>query len=68
MIEAARGRAYGILCSDRWVRDGMPEPSALLDQEVLALTASYAALLKVLPAGPGPTTSQAVPGEVSAVP
>ncbi|HRF46518.1 MAG TPA: hypothetical protein PLC98_02735 [Anaerolineales bacterium] len=61
VLEAARRRAYGILRSDRWVRDGMPEPSALLDQEVLALTASYAALLRALAAGPEPNPAPAVP-------
>ncbi len=41
LMTSARWRAAGILCSDRWVRAGMPEPSTLLDEEEHALTLSY---------------------------
>ena len=44
VADAARLRAYGMVCSDRWVRAGMPRHSALLEQEEAALTASYQAL------------------------
>ncbi|MBL8094971.1 MAG: hypothetical protein JNL73_12455 [Anaerolineales bacterium] len=40
----ARLRAYGIWCSDRWVRAGLPDHSPWLAQEARALTQSYRAL------------------------
>jgi len=44
LLEAARLRAYGIWCSDRWVRAGLPDHSPWLKQEARALTQSYRAL------------------------
>ncbi len=48
VADAARLRAYGMLCSDRWVKAGMPLPSPLLEQEEAALAASYRALRAAL--------------------
>lgn len=48
VADAARLRAYGMVCSDRWVRAGMPKHSALLEQEEAALAASYRALRAAL--------------------
>lgn len=48
LITSARWRAAGMLCSDRWVRAGMPEPSTLLDEEERALMLSYQTLLSII--------------------
>lgn len=53
LMPSARWRAAGILCSDRWVRAGMPEPSALLDEEEHALTLSYQILRAAVEDQPG---------------
>ena len=58
LLATARMRAAANLCSDRWVRAGMPEPSSLLVEEERALTLSYQALKTSVDAsgGSGPTT------------
>ncbi len=48
LMTSARWRAAGMLCSDRWVRAGMPEPSILLVEEERALTLSYQILRSIL--------------------
>lgn len=48
LMTSARWRAAGILCSDRWVRAGMPEPTGLLEEEEHALTLSYQILQAVV--------------------
>ena len=56
-LSTARLRAAGMLCSDRWVRAGMPEPSPFLVEEERALALSYQALKIIIsdPSAVGPT-------------